>query len=111
MHDRHVHAATTRPPSTAQIQKYAPAAQGGADRTGQQGRHLAAQPGGKQWLVLIYGQLQTSNVSTAKDGSPRVSPVGGVLTMDCVGGSGADCTGGKWLVGKVDVDTGTGLGG
>jgi hypothetical protein len=95
----------------AQIQKYAPAAH--AVQTAQVNKAGISQvsPTGEQWVVLIYGQLQTSNVSTEKSGSPRVSPVGGVLTMDCVGGSGTDCAGGKWLVGKVDVDTGTGLGG
>ena len=54
---------------------------------------------GKQWVVLIYGQLQITNTSTAS-GEPRIDPVGGVVTMDKVGD--------KWLVGKVDVDTGTG---
>lgn len=58
---------------------------------------------GKQWVILIYGQLQITNVSTEKSGSPQISPVGGVLTMNDVGG--------KWLVSKVDVDSGTGLGG
>ncbi len=94
----------------AQIQKYAPAAK--AMQTAQVNKAGISQlsPSGEQWQVLIYGQLQTSNVSTAKDGSPRVSPVGGVLTMNCVGGTGAACSGGKWLVAKVDVDTGSGLG-
>jgi hypothetical protein len=94
----------------AQIQKYAPAAK--AVQTAQVNKAGISQvsPTGEQWVVLIYGQLQTNNVSTAKEGSPRVSPVGGVLTMNCVGGSGVSCSGGKWLVAKVDVDTGTGLG-
>jgi hypothetical protein len=95
----------------AQIQKYAPAAHAVQSAQVNKAGISEISPSGAQWVVLIYGQLQTTNTTTAKDGSPRVSPVGGVLTMDCVGGSGTDCAGGKWLVGKVDVDTGTGLGG
>ena len=54
---------------------------------------------GTQWVILIYGQLQITNTTTGTD-SPRIDPVGGVVTMDKVGD--------KWLVAKVDVDTGTG---
>lgn len=87
----------------AQIEKLAPQVQ--AVQTAQVNKAgiVSISPDGKQWVILIYGQLQISNVSTQKSGSPKINPVGGVLTMDHVGD--------KWLVGKVDVDTGTGLGG
>ena len=94
----------------AQIEKYAPTTKAAQMAQVNKAGISEISPNGQQWVLLIYGQLQTTNVSTEKEGSPRVSPVGGVLTMDCVGGSGLSCSGGKWLVAKVDVDTGTGLG-
>jgi hypothetical protein len=58
-------------------------------------------PDGKQWVVLIYGQLQVSNVSTAKK-SPRIDPFGAVVTLDEVAS--------QWLISKVGTDVGSGLG-
>jgi len=58
-------------------------------------------PNGKQWVVLIYGQLQVSNVSTAKK-SPRIDPFGAVVTLDEVAN--------QWLISKVGTDVGSGLG-
>lgn len=57
---------------------------------------------GTQWVILVYGQLHIDSASTEKSGSPQISPVGGVVTMDDVDG--------QWLISKVDVDAGTGLG-
>lgn len=64
---------------------------------------VSISPNDEQWVVLIYGQLQVTNEATKKSGSPQISPVGGVVTMDDVDG--------QWLISKVDVDTGTGIGG
>jgi hypothetical protein len=59
-------------------------------------------PDGKQWVVLVYGQLSISSVQTAK-GTPRIDPLDGVVTMDLVDG--------KWLIAKIDTDAGNGLSG
>lgn len=64
---------------------------------------VSISPDGKQWVILIYGQLHITNSDTAKSNSPQVDPAGAVVTMDHVGD--------KWLISKLDVDTGTGLGG
>jgi hypothetical protein len=49
-------------------------------------------PDGKQWVVLLYGQLQVTNSSTAKTG-PRLDILNVEATLDRVGG--------KWLVSSI----------
>jgi hypothetical protein len=46
---------------------------------------------GKQWSVLIYGQLNITNTATGKEG--RIDPFALVATMEQVKG--------KWLIAKV----------
>ena len=58
-------------------------------------------PSGNQVVTLIYGQLAQSNTKTAKS-SPRLDVVGAVVTVDYVHG--------RWLIAKVDSDTGNSLG-
>jgi hypothetical protein len=62
---------------------------------------VSVTPDGKQWTTLIYGQLTQTNSTTAKNG-PRTDLFGAVVTVDRVGD--------KWLISKVDFDTGNGLG-
>jgi hypothetical protein len=62
---------------------------------------VSVSPDGRQWVILIDGQLSVSNVSTGKN--PRIDIAGAVLTLDRVGD--------RWLVSKVASDVGNGLGG
>ncbi len=86
---------------TRQIKVNAPTAKAAQSAQVNKAGIASISPDGKQWVLLVFGQLQVTNVSTGKD-TPRVDPVGAVVTMDKVGES--------WLVAKVDTDTGNSLG-